>query len=115
VDDFLRWLPVVILVIQGLMAWGLWSLRQQFMTRAECGKTRQTCGNNKDESLAKTSGRLSGLEANVHALPSRAEFICLSKDIKDLTEKLGTVDGRLGGINRAVDLLNLHHLKVNNS
>ena len=50
------------------------------------------------------------LELGIRELPSRDELNTLSKNIGDLTEKLGKLDGRLTGINRAVDLLNQHHL-----
>ncbi len=118
-DLLLRWLPVVILVIQMLMVWVLWSLKQQFMSRTECTLQRQGCGSSKELAvekvgvqITKAGVRINALETDVHALPSRMEFIDLTNKIERLTEKLGTVDGRLGGINRAVDLLNQHHLKV---
>ncbi len=56
--------------------------------------------------------RITGLERDVHHLPSREEISKLSDQIGSLTEKLGTLDGRLSGINRAVDLLNQHHLRI---
>lgn len=52
------------------------------------------------------------LEADIRHLPSRQDLSNLSDKISSLTEKLGTLDGRLTGINRAVDLLNQHHLRV---
>ncbi len=55
--------------------------------------------------------RITQLERDVHHLPSREELSDLSNKIGSLTEKLGTLDGRLTGINRAVDLLNEHHIK----
>lgn len=55
--------------------------------------------------------RTTDLEKDVHHLPSRQELTELSGKIGSLTEKLGTLDGRLTGINRAVDLLNQHHLR----
>ena len=56
--------------------------------------------------------RITELERDVHHLPSREEISKLSDQIGSLTEKLGTLDGRLTGINRAVDLLNQHHLRI---
>jgi hypothetical protein len=56
--------------------------------------------------------RIADIERDVHHLPSRAEIGKLSDQIGSLTEKLGTLDGRLSGINRAVDLLNQHHLRI---
>ncbi len=112
-DEVLRWLPVLVLVVQILMVWGLWSLKQQFMSRNECTLLRAGCGKSRERADEKAGVRLNGLETNVHALPSRVEFVELGNKIERLSEKLGTVDGRLTGINRAVDLLNQHHLRVN--
>lgn len=60
--------------------------------------------------LEKYIERTATLERELQALPSRDELAELTRNIGTLTEKLGVLDGRLGGINRAVDLLNQHHL-----
>ncbi|MDR2551438.1 MAG: hypothetical protein LBD10_14705 [Desulfobulbus sp.] len=52
------------------------------------------------------------MQSELRHLPSKGDFDKLSDQIGSLTEKLGTLDGRLGGINRAVDLLNQHHLRI---
>lgn len=52
------------------------------------------------------------MQSDIRHLPSRQDLADLSKQIGGLTEKLGTLDGRLTGINRAVDLLNQHHLRI---
>lgn len=69
------------------------------------------CGDHKQRTEVLEKGHTS-LQAEVNHLPSRHDLSDLSKQIGSLTEKLGTLDGRLGGINRAVDLLNQHHLGV---
>jgi hypothetical protein len=48
--------------------------------------------------------------AELRHLPSTADIRDLSAQLTVLTEKLGHLDGRLTGINRAVDLLNQHHI-----
>lgn len=52
------------------------------------------------------------MQANIQNLPDKDDLAELTKQIGRLTEKLATVDGRLTGINRAVDLLNQHHLGI---
>jgi len=52
------------------------------------------------------------LQIDISHLPNRQDQAELSKQIVGLTEKLATLDGRLIGINRAVDLLNQHHLRI---
>ncbi|PLX49131.1 MAG: hypothetical protein C0613_08390 [Desulfobulbaceae bacterium] len=105
----LRWLPVVILVVQALMAWGMWSLKQSFVSQATC-EDRRAARTKKDE---RAEERLTSVELAVTALPSRPELHDLGSKIARLTENLGRLDGRLSGVNRAVDLLNQHHLRVN--
>lgn len=75
-------------------------------------KTLADAKEKKDLDCDRRLQRITDLERDVHHLPSRQELSDLSKTIGALTEKLGTLDGRLTGINRAVDLLNQHHLRV---
>ena len=110
-DEFLRWLPVALLVINFFIAWGLWSLKKQFVSHSECSANRENCGNNKNQADEKASVRLNKLEADVNALPTRLEFIDLSNKMGDMVGELGKLRGRLGGVNRAVDLLSQHHLQ----
>ena len=105
-DDLLRWLPVIILFVQVVMAWVLWSLKQSFISRREC----EDCRKEAEKKKEKTDTRVGAIETGVHKLPERSELQELSNKIGRLTEKLGKLDGRLTGINRAVDLLNQHHI-----
>ncbi|MBM9605954.1 DUF2730 family protein [Desulfopila inferna] len=75
-------------------------------------KTINDAKKKKDGDCDKRLQRITDLEKDVHHLPSRQELTELSGKIGTLTEKLGTLDGRLSGINRAVDLLNQHHLRT---
>ena len=59
-----------------------------------------------------------GLEKNNLELQLKIEHVPTHQDIKELSERITTLhgtlselNGRLGGINRAVDLLNEYHLK----
>jgi hypothetical protein len=44
--------------------------------------------------------------SDLEHLPHQMQFTKLGEQITDLTSELGEVKGRLGGINRAVDLIN---------
>ena len=46
------------------------------------------------------------LHIEVTRLPDRREITNLDSSMKALAEKLGNLDGRMSGINRAVDLIN---------
>ena len=71
---------------------------------ADCGKHQQRTADLENKQVE--------LESDIRHLPSRQELSDLSNKIGSLTENLGRLDGRLSGINRAVDLLNQHHLRV---
>ncbi len=107
-NGLLRWWPLPFFLIQMIMAWGMWSLAQKFVSRTDC----KDCKSGVEDRGEKSNNRLAALESNVNALPSRDEVRELSDKIGRLSEKLGRVDGRLIGINRAVDLLNQHHLRM---
>lgn len=46
------------------------------------------------------------LHIEVSRLPDRREITNLDNSIKDLTKELGTLEGRISGINRVADLMN---------
>ena len=52
------------------------------------------------------------VQAELRHLPGKKEIDMLTRQIGDMNEKMGRMDGRLAGINRAVDLMNQHLLKV---
>ncbi len=106
-DRLLRWLPVAMLVVQGLMAWALWSLKQQFVTRREFDRCKAGCVDLAD----KLEGKVEGIGGHLHTLLPRSELSDLSAKIDILIEKTAHVEGRMAGVSRAVDLLNQHHLQ----
>ena len=80
---------------------------------------QQISNTERGESCTRHKGRTTALEkaqqamqADLEHLPAREDLADLAKEIGRLTEKLATLDGRLTGINRAVDLLNQHHLRI---
>ena len=71
-----------------------------------------------DKRCGTQCGRIDGLEKNNLELQLKIEHVPTHQDIKELSERITTLhgtlselNGRLGGINRAVDLLNEYHLK----
>ncbi len=64
----------------------------------------------KEAAWEKRMAHINKLERDLGQVPSRQELCDLTHQISLLTEKVGTMDGRLKGISRAVDLLTDHHL-----
>lgn len=54
----------------------------------------------------KLESSYNALQLEVGKLPSRTEIKELSDSMRTLTEKIGNLDGRMSGVNRAVDLIN---------
>lgn len=72
---------------------------------------QEKCSSHQGQTGQLDRGMIS-VQAELRHLPGKHELDTLSVRISDLTEKLGNLDGRLTGINRAVDLMNQHLLKV---
>lgn len=69
----------------------------------------EQCKAHKAETTGAT-GSLQKLYNHLHDeishLPARQEIRDLSESMKHLTERIGNLDGRMSGVNRAVDLIN---------
>jgi len=103
VDAMMRWWPVPFLAFQGVMAWIWWSLDKRFIPSTTYEKDQKEVGN-----------RIAELERGVYTAPTRPEISALTAQLQSLGQKLSHLDGRLTGVNRAVDLLNQHHLNKGN-
>lgn len=69
----------------------------------------EQCKQHRSETSGATS-KLQELYSHLHDeishLPARGEIRDLSESMKHLTERIGNLDGRMSGVNRAVDLIN---------
>ena len=63
------------------------------------------CADHKSETLSLRKS-YAELHIEVTRLPDRHEITNLNNSIKELTEKLGNLDGRISGLNRVADLMN---------
>jgi len=101
------WISVAQLIINASI--GIWGylLNKNRVTNDRITKLENALA----EKCSKHHDRTARLEIDINQLPSKPEICNLTNKIDRLSEKLATVDGRLGGINRAVDLLNQHHLR----
>ncbi len=55
---------------------------------------------------AAVDGKLTRLEAELRSMPGRTEIQHLNDNMSRLSNDMGKLQGKLGGINRAVDLIN---------
>ena len=112
---------LVMLGVQLLLAWFVWSMRQEFLSRKDCEKNRKEMAGESAKSLeklgselklpsAKTIADVEALKLEVAKLPDRKEIQEFTKMVVELNSALGELKGRINGINRAVDLMNQHHI-----
>ena len=84
----------------------VWMSNRQKVTATRIKKMEADVG----EGLLSHGNRLTKLESDSGHIPSRLEMGSLSDKISGLSRELGKLEGRLTGINRAVDLMNEHLL-----
>jgi hypothetical protein len=79
-------------------------LKKADLDEAEADRDSQCLHHkNKTERIEKS---YADLHIEVSRLPDRREITKLDGSIKELTEKLGNLDGRISGLNRVADLMN---------
>jgi hypothetical protein len=79
-------------------------LKKADLDDAKSNRDRQ-CADHKNETRSLTTA-YNNLHIEVTRLPDRREITNLDTTMKALAEKLGNLDGRISGINRAVDIIN---------
>lgn len=102
---------LVVLSVQLLLAWFIWSMRKEFQSRTGCERNREKLGLELRLPSAKTIADVEALKLQVAKLPDRKEIQEFTNNVVSLNSALGELKGRLEGINRAVDLMNQHHLR----
>jgi septal ring factor EnvC (AmiA/AmiB activator) len=107
-----RFLPLLVLIIQVLLAWGLWSLSKKFVSREECRECREEARNHTEHAR----DRLSSVEQAV-AVSSAAERVT-NDDLAKIYERINAVDrqvstlsGEMKTINRSLGLIHQHLLE----
>jgi cellobiose-specific phosphotransferase system component IIA len=107
-------LSLVLVAVQGLLAWGLWSLRKQFVGQEQCGERCQA--------MAKTQAELAQAQAKLEqaqkALPDAAEVQAMAVQLAEIEGSIKAVAATVQGqaeimqrIERPLNLLLEHHLR----
>lgn len=76
--------PLVVLLVQGLLAWLMWSLRREYVSRADCG----ACHGKLDAQVAEMDTHIASLAGAVEAAPT-------SKDMQVVLVRLAEISGDL--------------------
>jgi len=113
-DKIFNVLSLVIVVIQGLLAWALWSLRKQFVSTDHCdGKCTAMA-----EKHAALSQAQAQLEQAQKALPDAAEVQAMAVQLAEIEGSIKAVMATVQGqaelmqrIERPLNLLLEHHVR----
>ncbi len=100
--------PVVVLIIQGLLAWVLWSMRQAFVREEDYVEHLEQESIFRQEDLIRIStleGRLIALDERITLLPDATTLSDLSKVVESLRGDLKAIDMRITGVDRLMQRL----------
>jgi hypothetical protein len=128
VTNYLAWkfwtdnLVLLVVIANALYTW--WSNREKVTSSRFAALEKEVSERLKKTDLAEANARrdkqcaehktkteelhrtYSALHIEVTKLPDRREITNLDNSMKKLSEKIGNLEGRLSGVNRAVDLIN---------
>lgn len=97
---------LLVLVIQGLFAWALWSLRRAFVRQDDYLLHMQRDGRRE----AATSRRLCALEETLRLMPGNADLTGLHSEVSALRGEMQALTVRIAGLDRLLERLE-HNLE----
>ena len=113
-DKILNVLSLALVVVQGGLAWALWSLRKQFVGQDACGERCQAMADRQAQ-LAQAQSKL---EQAHQALPDAAEVQAMAVQLAEIEGSIKAVAATVQGqaeimqrIERPLNLLLEHHLR----
>ncbi|PKN07608.1 MAG: hypothetical protein CVU73_12765 [Deltaproteobacteria bacterium HGW-Deltaproteobacteria-8] len=113
-EILVRLSSAILLIVQGLIMWGLWSLRKQFVSRTHCDAQCQT-QTKKQTELEQAQTKL---EQAQKALPNADEVQAMAVQLAAIEGSIKTVEATVRGqsevmqrIERPLNLLLEHHLR----
>jgi hypothetical protein len=111
-DTLIEWsrvLSLVVLLVQALLCWVLWSLRKQFVGRDHCNK--QCLEMDRRQTVLETAQRAMPDATDVDAIKDRLGSI--EGDMKGVLATMKGLSEALGKLERPLNLLIEHHLREN--
>jgi len=83
-ETLLKWMPLIVLAVQLLMAWTMWSLSQKFVDRRQYGQDRK-----------ESSQRLAELERCAAVEQTRSRYDVTGADLAGIYERINDVDRKV--------------------
>ncbi len=100
--------PIVVLVIQGLLAWALWSIRHAFVREEDYAEHLDQENLLRQEDInriATLEGRLIAMDERIALLPDATTLSDLAKVVESLRGDLKAIDMRITGVDRLMQRL----------
>ncbi len=100
--------PIIVLIIQGLLAWALWSIRHAFVREEDYAEHLEHEGHLRQEESARITaleGRLLSLDERIALLPDASSLNDLAKVVESLRGDLKAIDMRITGVDRLMQRL----------
>lgn len=86
-DDFYKYFPIGIFIVQLLMGWLFWSLKREFVSQKYC----DGCQNQLAESVNQLKARTQRTEDNLQSLPNSQSIHSLSLQLEKMAGNIHTL------------------------
>lgn len=114
VEVLLKWMPLIVLVVQVVMGWGMWSLGRKFMPREECEQCRRELTAKLDFEIQRTSSLDKAHEvfrAECSGLSSKGDLGKIYERIRDVDSRVAELAGVVKAQTRTLDMINQHLMR----
>jgi uncharacterized coiled-coil protein SlyX len=91
-QDYWRYLPLLVLLVQLVVGWIQWSLQKGFVGKKDCADCRE-----------KLEARVSKNEQALHGLPNNEALHELAISVTELAGDLRTMGERISGVDRSLE------------
>lgn len=105
---------IILLLVQLLFAWGIWSLRKMFVRKADCDNHCRAFDDSNHElkrADAALAARLDGLPSGGELHTLRVELTAVKGEILALAVQVKGQNDVMARLERSLDMLVNHHIK----
>ncbi|HSV28627.1 MAG TPA: hypothetical protein VLL76_03685 [Candidatus Omnitrophota bacterium] len=104
-DVFLKWWPVLVVVLNLFVLWVGWSMRKQFVTNDQFDVFQEKHSKEHDrldEALARGEREFTLIKTELEHLPTREDLDGIKESLSDLTATMAGLKEAVDGIKKAV-------------
>jgi hypothetical protein len=113
-DAFFKWMPLILTIVQLLLAWVIWSMRKEFVRQTDCTSHKKELAS----CHAALAARVTSAEADIGNMPQPAAWSKMQVAIEEVRGSNRVVLAKLEGqsellkrIEHPMQLLMEHHLR----